>query len=137
MMEEAQHVDLVSEDEIATALSQCNFNKGIGPDGFDGRIIEKDEEVKAILVKEITAIINSGQIPDHLKIARLVPLTKSKGSTTASIQDVRPIMIKSHIYKVIEKAILNKVKGEGSRMLTSGNYQNGFKENRSTCNNLA
>ena len=53
MMEAPQNENLFSELEIATALSQCNFNKGIGPDGFDGRIIQKDEEVKAILTKEI------------------------------------------------------------------------------------
>ena len=136
-MEAPQNENLFSELEIATALSQCNFNKGIGPDGFDGRIIQKDEEVKAILTKEITAMINCGQVPDHLKIARLVPLTKMKGTSTATIQDVRPIMIKSHIYKVMEKAILNRIKDERSRLLISGNYQNGFKEQRSTCNNLA
>ena len=136
-MEVSQNENLFSEMEIATALSQCNFNKGIGPDGFDGSIIVKDEEIKAILTKDITAMINSDQVPDHLKIARLVPLTKIKGSSTATIQDVRPIMIKSHIYKVTEKVILNKIKNERSRMLTSGNYQNGFKEQRSTCNNLA
>ena len=136
MMEVSLNENFFSETEIATALSECNFNKGIGPDGFDG-IIKIDEEVKAILTREITAMINSGQVPDHLKIARLVPLTKIKGSSTATIQDVRPIMIKSHIYKVMEKVILNKIKGERSRLLTSGNYQNGFKEQRSTCNNLA
>ena len=64
-------------------------------------------------------------------------MTKIKGATTATIHDVRPIMIKSHIFKVMEKAILTKIKRERSKLLTSGNYQNGFKEQRSTCNNLA
>ena len=66
-----------------------------------------------------------------------MPLTKTKGTTTASIHNVRPIMIKSHIFKVIEKVILNKIKSQRSKILSSGNYQNGFKEQRSTCNNLA
>ena len=46
-------------------------------------------------------------------------------------------MIKSHIFKVMEKAILMKLKSSKSRLLTSGSNQNGFKEQRSTCNNLA
>ena len=100
-------------------------------------IFEKDDEIKRSVIKEITAIINSGRIPEHLKTARLVPLTKIKGQTTASIHDVRPIMVKSHIFKVMEKAILMKIKSSKSRLLTSGSYQNGFKEKRSTCNNLA
>lgn len=81
-----------------------------------------------MITKEITAIINSGQIPDHLKDARLVPLTKTKGTSLATIHNVRPIMIKSHIFKVMEKVILNKIKNERSKMLMSGDYQNGFKE---------
>ena len=72
--------------------------------------------------------MNSSHIPEHLKTARLVPLTKIKGQSTASIHDVRPIMIKSHIFKVMEKVILTKLKSEKSRLLMSGSYQNGFKE---------
>ena len=100
-------------------------------------IFDKDDDIKQTIIKEITAIINSGQIPEHLKAARLVPLTKIKGQSTASIKDVRPIMVKSHIFKVMEKAILMKIKSSKSKLLTSGSYQNGFKEKRSTCNNLA
>ena len=66
-------------------------------------IFDKDNDIKQAIIKEITAIINSGQIPEHLKSARLVPLTKIKGQSTASIQDVRPIMVKSHIFKVMER----------------------------------
>ena len=69
----------MTEDEIEAALTQCNFNKGVGPDGFDGRILEKDEIVKKLIVKEISTIMNNGNIPEHLKTARLVPLTKIKG----------------------------------------------------------
>ena len=76
---------LVSEKEIETALTQCNFKKGVGPDGFDGMIFEKDDQVKQSVIKEITTLINSGRIPEHLKKARLVPLTKIKGQSTASI----------------------------------------------------
>ena len=127
----------ISMDEVTAAISQCNFNKGIGPDGFDGMIFQKDPTIKEIIAHEIVNMLHEGAIPDHLKRARLVPLTKIKGSSVATIDDIRPIMIKSHIFKVIEKAILNKIKQSSSTLLSSGDYQNGFKEQRSTNNNLA
>ena len=85
-------------------------------------IFEKNIEIKELIIKEITTIMNSGHIPEHLKTARLVPLTKIKGSSKASIHDIRPIMIKSHIFKVMEKAILLKIKSTKSRLLMSGSY---------------
>ena len=127
----------ISMDEVTAAISQCNFNKGIGPDGFDGMIFQKDPTIKEFIAHEIVNMLHEGVIPDHLKRARLVPLTKIKGSSVATIEDIRPIMIKSHIFKVIEKAILNKIKQSSSTLLSSGDYQNGFKEQRSTSNNLA
>ena len=132
-----ESMEIISEEEVASAIAQCNFQKGIGPDGFDGRLLEMDEGIKNQITKEIKTILNEIKIPDHLKTARLVPLTKIKGSSTAAIQDIRPIMIKSHIFKVMEKSILEKLKSIKSNMLKSGDYQNGFKEQRSTGNNLA
>ena len=72
-----------------------------------------------------------------MRNARLVPLTKVKGSSTAALSEIRPIMIKSHVFKIMEKVILNKIKSCRSQMLNSKQYQNGFKERKSTCNNLA
>ena len=89
------------------------------------------------MIQEITESLNEGSIPSHLRWARLVPLSKVKGSAIATIQDIRPIMIKSHIFKIMEKVLLQKIKSTRSNLLRSGQYQNGFKERRSTCNNLA
>ena len=32
---------LFSEEDIDNAIKECNFNKGLGPDGFDGNILTK------------------------------------------------------------------------------------------------
>lgn len=66
--------------------------------------------------------MNNGNIPAHLKRARLVPLSKVKGSSIASVQDIRPIMIKSHIFKIIEKVLLLRIKNSRSNLLHSGAY---------------
>jgi hypothetical protein len=45
-------------------------------------------------------------------------------------------VIKSHIAKICEKAILAKIKKGKGYLLQTGNYQRGCKENYSTLNNL-
>jgi hypothetical protein len=32
---------LFSDEDIENAIKECNFNKGLGPDGFDGNILTK------------------------------------------------------------------------------------------------
>ena len=50
------------------------------------------------------------------------------------LQDVRPIAVRSHLMKVIEKAAKMKL---GSKLLTTEDYQSGFKAGVSTPKNLA
>ena len=94
---------------METALKECNFNKAIGPDGFDGLILEKDEVIRRKLIREVVGALNNNSVPDHLKIARLVPLSKNRGSDIAKISEIRPIAVKSHIFKIMERTIQNKI----------------------------
>ena len=56
-------------------------------------------------------------MPDHLKIGRMVALSKRKGSSIASCKEVRHIAILSHLSKIIEKAILDKIIETKSELL--------------------
>ena len=40
---------------------------------------------------------------------RLVPLSKIKGKDQAELKDIRPIVVRSHVAKIVEKAIMAKV----------------------------
>lgn len=53
-------------------------------------------------------MLNSDSIPDYLKVARLVLLSKND-KTQARLEDIRPIAIFTHITKVLEKAIKKKL----------------------------
>ena len=117
-------------------MRECNFNKAIGPDGFDGLILERNPDIKERLAREIMNALNTNQVEEHLKIARLVPISKNKGSEIARENEIRPIAVKSHIFKIMERAVMNKIKDTKSKLLESGRYQNGFKEGRATANNL-
>ncbi len=65
----------------------------------------------------------------------MVLMSKVK-SEICQIDDTRPIMVLSHITKVVEKAILNKLNELGSKIFNVGGYQTGFKEGKSTSLNL-
>jgi len=49
-----------------------------------------------------------------------------------ALDEIRPIVVRSHIAKIMEKAILAKIKEEAPQLLESRMYQTGFKEGKST-----
>lgn len=75
--------------------------------------------------------LNLNWIPDYLKQAKLVMISKTS-SSEAKIEDYRPIMVTSHLAKVLEKCIKNKITQLKSSMLQTGDYQSAFKPGEST-----
>lgn len=75
--DEIYQVPLFSTQEIDDAAKESNFNKGLGPDGFDGNVLKNSEELRKKMVYEITDSMNSQKIPDYLRSGRLVPLQKT------------------------------------------------------------
>ena len=63
-----------TREEIIEAAKTSNFNKGLGPDCFDGNLLSKSEQLKDKVVTEIANALNSATIPDYLREGRLVPL---------------------------------------------------------------
>ena len=61
-------------DDIANAAQCSNFNKGIGPDCFDGNVLKKSTELNNKIMVEITYALNNVTIPKYLRVGRLVPL---------------------------------------------------------------
>ena len=60
--------------DISEAIKSCNFNKGLGPDCFDGNILQLSELLCSKVSLEIMDALNQGDIPDYLKVGRMVPL---------------------------------------------------------------
>ena len=48
-------------------------------------------------------------IPKYLYEGRLVPISKNKGMDQAELKEIRPIMVRSHVAKILEIAIMAKV----------------------------
>ena len=106
-------VQLFTDTDVEEAMKASNFNKGLGPDGFDGCML-KPGDAMHWLTQEITAQItsllnNPMSIPKYLYEGRLVPLSKNKGMDQAELKDIRPIVVRSHVANFLEKAIMAKV----------------------------
>ena len=66
----------------------------------------------------------------------MIPLSKKKGQDIVKIEDIRPIIVRSHLSKIVERAILNKINEMGGHLLKTETYQSGFKMGKSTAKNL-
>ena len=75
-------------------------------------------------------------IPNYLKEGRLVPLSKNKGKDMACLKDIRPIIVRSHLAKILEKATLAKIENMAPHLLATKQYQTGFKHATSTATNI-
>ena len=67
----------------------------------------------------------------------LVPLSKNKGMDQAELKDIRPIVVRSHVAKILEKAIMAKVAALAPNLLQTRFYQTGFKEGTPTATHVS
>ena len=105
--------------DITDAIQTCNFNKGLGPDCFDGNVIQTNEVLCQKIAYEILDALNLRDIPRYLQLGRMVPLQKTSGKGPVALDEIRPIVVRSHIAKIMEKAILAKIKEEAPHLLAS------------------
>ncbi len=75
--DELDTIRLFSTEDIDNATKASNFNKGLGPDCFDGNVLKSSEELRRKIGFEITDALNSQRIPEYLRSGRLVPLQKT------------------------------------------------------------
>lgn len=72
--EELYEVPMFSTEEVDNATKASNFNKGLGPDCFDGNILKDNKELRSKVLFEVADALNSSNIPEYLRSGRLVPL---------------------------------------------------------------
>ena len=121
-----------TKDDVITATKCSNFNKGLGPDCFDGNMLRSNMELHDKVMTEITDALKNMRITEYLRIDRLVPLQKTTTKGPVGLDEIRPIVVRSHVSKIMEKAILEKIYKTCPHVIASKVYQTGFKEGKST-----
>jgi hypothetical protein len=109
-------------DDVVTATKCSNFNKGLGPDCFDGNALRSSTELSDKIMTEITDALNTMRIPEYLRVGRLVPLQKTSSKGPVTLDDIRPIVVRSHVSKIMEKAILEKINRTCPHVIASKVY---------------
>ena len=65
---------LFTVEDVVAATKCSNFNKGLGPDCFDGNMLKSSAELKEKIMAEVTDALNTIRIPEYSRIGRFVPL---------------------------------------------------------------
>jgi hypothetical protein len=69
-----------SHNDIHEAIKNTNFDKGLGPDGFDWHVLIQNAYLRDKITGELTNTLNEGHMPGYLLEANIVALSKAKGS---------------------------------------------------------
>ena len=69
------------------------------------------------LITILDLLNDPASIPEYLYDGRLVPLSKNKGLNQAELKDIRPIVVRSHVAKILEKVIMAKVAAAAPHLL--------------------
>ena len=122
--------------EIIDIINDLDTNKACGPHSIPTDILHT---IKMIIVDPLTDIINlsfaNGKYIDVLKISKVLPLYKDKGSSL-DCSNYRPISLLSNINKIIEKLIHKRLYNFLSIHNCIYELQFGFRKNHSTTHAL-
>ena len=76
-------LEIFTSADVEAAMKASNFNKGLGPDGFDGTFLRPGDPshrlTQRISAQILDLLNDSASIPQYLYDGRLVPLSKNKG----------------------------------------------------------
>ena len=124
-----------NRNEIISIVSKLHNKKSSGYDGFNSFILKK---IILSIVDPLVHIFNlslsNGQVPDSMKIAKVIPLFK-KGDKL-DIKNYRPISLLSSFSKVLEKIIYIRTISFFKFYDILSNTQFGFREKHSTIHAL-
>jgi len=74
------------------------------------------------VLSELSMMMSQCRIPEYMRQGRLVPLSKVKESNNVKVEDIRPIVVRSHLSKIVEKALLERIKKHSWHLLETQYY---------------
>ena len=121
--------------DIEEAIDELSPNSSAGPDQFPAILLK---QCKRELSRPLHLIwkksLSTGEIPNILKTANIVPI--HKGGSKGEAKNYRPVALTSHIVKIFEKVLRNHIVAhlEENGLLNPG--QHGFRAGRSCLSQL-
>ena len=118
-------------EEIEKVINKLKPKTSCGFDEINSKIIKKSSMVIAIpLAHIINLSLEKGIVPDQMKIAKVIPIYKSKESD--QMKNYRPISLLPSFSKILEKIVYNRLYTylQEKQLLYKSQY--GFRKNLST-----
>ena len=123
-------------EEIAEVICSFSISKASGPNSIPARILKLiNNDISVPISTLINSSFASGIFPTVLKISKVVPVFKNKGSPL-EVSNYRPISLLSNLEKIYEKVMYSRLIGflEENNQIYSRQF--GFRKSHSTENTL-
>lgn len=123
-------------DEIVKILGKCKSKKSTGDDGISLSLLKQlSTAVSLPIAKLINLSFEQGQLPDAMKIAKVIPIYKSKSKE--SFSNYRPISLLSNISKIMEKVMHKRLFSFLTKFNILHSKQFGFQPKHSTADAIS
>ena len=123
--------DPITREEIINAISLLKNKNTPDHDGLSTSLVKKiANELVVPLHLIFSKSYETGDVPNQLKIAKIIPIFKS-GSPT-SMDNYRPIALLNAFSKILEKITCNRLTKYLEHYEILSEYQLGFRKNHST-----
>ena len=127
-------IDFNAED-LEKAIAEISPTAAAGPDRFPAILLK---QCKSTLSKPLLMIwrrsLDTGQIPQTLKIAHIIPIYK--GGCRGTPKNYRPVALTSHLIKIFEKILRKKMVEYMETYQLFNPSQHGFRFGRSCLSQL-
>ena len=101
-------ISLKASDDLVDAIGEISPTAAAGPDRFPAMLLKQCKSTLAVPLHIIwRKSLDTGQIPQILKSAHVIPIYK--GECRGTPKNYRPIALTSHLIKVFEKVIRKKM----------------------------
>ena len=133
---ESFEIKLVEEADVLSTINSIDEKKAAGIDGLSTKVIKAIAESLAYPLKTIiNKCIESSEIPNEMKLARVTPLYKTGDKKFC--KNYRPISILPIFSKILEKLINKQILDYLEEYNLLNSFQFGFRRNLGTSNALS
>ena len=120
----------ITEEFVMRELQNLDVKKAVGVDGLDMRLLKiAAEYISRPLTILFNCSINTGQLPEEFKTAKIIPIHKGG---TCDPQNFRPISLLPSISKILEKAVHQQLYSYLNNNDLLSDRQSGFRPFHST-----
>ena len=126
----------ITNNEVIRTIKSLDPNKSSGPNNIPNKILNLLLiDISDILTKIFNLSFETGKFISLLKIAKVIPIFKNKGSDS-DVTNYRPISLLSNIDKIFEKLVYSRISSFLTDHNLINNKQFGFRSKHSTTHAL-